>query len=83
MSRDNKSQHIFITTFGHCFEVHQGSLDGKIFLSSSILVLDLVGHPPLEKLGQGAVVIFWLLQPFCGKPYDQSALSSHNPMAIR
>ena len=68
---------------GHCLEVQQTSVEGKILLSSGILALDLVRHLSSEKLSKGTMVILWVLQPLSGESDNQLTLLGYNPVAIR
>ena len=67
---------------GHCLEVQQTSIEGKILLSSGILALDLVRHLSSEKLRKGTVVILHAFQPLSGESDNQLTLLSYNPVAI-
>ena len=64
---NHESQDVLIAMAQCCLKVEQTSVENEIFLSSGILVLDLVRHSPLEKLGNSAMVIFQMLQPLCGE----------------
>ena len=68
---------------GHCLEVQQTSVEGKILLSSGILLLDLVRHLSSEKLSKGTVVILRALQPLSGELDNRLTLLGYNPVAIR
>ena len=79
---NHKSQYVLVATVRCHLKVRQASVEGEVFLSSSILALDLVGHSPLEELGKGAVVILQVLQPLRGKSDYRLTLLGPDPVAI-
>ena len=62
---DYESQDVLIAMAWCCLKVQQTSLESEIFLSGSILVLDLVRHLSLEKLGKGAMAILQITSSLC------------------
>ena len=82
MGRNHKSQDVLVALTRCCLEVQQASVEGEILLSSGVLTLYLIGYLSFEKIGKSTVVVFRMLQPFCGKSDDQLTLLGYNPVAV-
>ena len=82
MGRNHKGQDVLVASTRCCFEVQQASLEGEILLSGSVLMLYLIRYLSFEKIGKGTVVVFRMLQPFCGKSDDRLTLLGYNPVAV-